>query len=767
MGAPKTLVVVESPAKAKTIKKYLGADYEVLASYGHVRDLVAKEGAVDPAQGFAMRYEPIERNVRHVDAIARALRKADRLLLATDPDREGEAIAWHLSELLRERAVLNGKPVGRVVFHEVTQPAVRAAIEHPGELATALVNAQQARRALDYLVGFGLSPLLWRKIRPGLSAGRVQSPALRLIVEREEQIEAFQAQEYWTIEARARQGQSAFAARLVQYLGQKVEQFTFTDAAGAHGARDAIARAAGGELRVLTVTRKARQRHPAPPFITSTLQQEASRRFGFTAQRTMRIAQQLYEGVDVGNGPTGLITYMRTDSVNLSAEALGEMRGLIAKEYGDEYLPERPRAFRTRAKNAQEAHEAIRPTSAWRRPSELAQGLTAEQLKLYTLIWQRALASQMSAARLDTVAADLGAGDAAVLRANGSTLVFKGFLVLYDDRESGEDGDSALPPLTEDATVALDDVVADQHFTEPPPRYTEASLIKALEEFGIGRPSTYAAIISTLQQREYVRMEQKRFRSTDVGRVVSRFLTEHFATYVDYDFTARLEDDLDAVSRGERDWVPLLEGFWQPFQARISDTAASVARRDVVAQTLDEACPECGKPLVQRLGRRGTFIGCSGYPECRYTRDVADVRPDGADANAPAPEPTPVDHPCPRCGGELAIRRGRFGAFIGCRNYPACKHIEPLQKPRDTGVICPECRAHPLVEKRSRRGGTFYSCEGYPACKYAVWNQPVAAPCPSCGHAILTRKISKREGPRLVCPRKECGYTAPDAPSSE
>ena len=428
-------------------------------------------------------------------------------------------------------------------------------------------------------------------------------------------------------------------------------------------------------------------------------------------------------------------------------------------------MPDKPRVFRTRSKNAQEAHEAIRPTAVARRPADVAGALSAEQLKLYTLIWQRAVASQMAAARLDTVAVDFGAGTVATFRATGSTLVFKGFLALYDDRDAGEDGEAQLPAFTEGETVTLDEVEAHQHFTEPPPRYTEASLIKALEEFGIGRPSTYAAIISTLQQREYVRLDQKRFRPTDVGRVVSRFLTEHFTSYVDYDFTARLEDDLDAVARGERDWVPLLEQFWTPLNARIADTAAAVTRRDVVATTLDEACPECGKPLMQRLGRRGMFIGCSGYPEGRYTRDTGSGDSAGDAGNAP-PESPPIDHPCPDCGGELQVRRGRFGAFIGCRNYPTCKHIEPLKKPRDTGVACPECKQHHLLEKQSRRGGLFYSCGGYPKCKYAVWNPPLDEPCPSCGHPILTLKTTKRDGPRKVCPQKECGYAAPveDAP---
>lgn len=753
----KTLLVVESPAKAKTIKKYLGPGFDVLASYGHVRDLVAKEGAVAPDHAFAMRYEAIEKNAKHVDAIARSLRTADQLFLATDPDREGEAIAWHLRELLVERGVLGNKPVKRVVFHEITQQAIRDAVANPGELAHDLINAQQARRALDYLVGFNISPLLWKKIRPGLSAGRVQSPALRLIVDREGEIEAFIAQEYWTIQAVATSQEGGeFSARLVELRSEKLEQFSLANELQAYAARDAVIGAALGKLDVLSVQRKARQRQPSPPFITSTLQQEASRRVGFTAQRTMRIAQQLYEGVAIGeDGPVGLISYMRTDSVTLATEALTEIRQLIGSAYGSEYVPDQPRTYRTKSKNAQEAHEAIRPTSVFRQPSALAQYLTAEQLKLYALIWRRTVASQMNPAVMDTVAIELGAGSSPIgrLRANGSTVRFKGFLAAYDDREESESAESKLPVLNEGEQVNVRDIEATQHFTEAPPRYTEATLIKALEEFGIGRPSTYASIISTLQQREYVRLDEKRFKPTDVGRVVSRFLTEHFQRYVDYDFTAKLEDELDAVSRGEKAWIPVLEGFWEPFHQRVLETASSVSRRDVVQQILEEACPICAKPLARRLGRRGSFIGCTGYPECSYTRDAGE----GVSASAPT---AVIDHPCPLCGGELSSKAGRFGAFVGCKNYPACKHVEPLHKPKDTNIRCPECSVSNLFERKSRKGGFFYSCGSYPTCKYAVWAQPIAEVCPLCGHGILTLKTTKRDGTKKVCPRKECSFSS-------
>ncbi len=753
MTTEKTVVVVESPAKAKTIKKYLGSDYEVLASYGHVRDLVAKEGAVQPEQHFAMRYEGIERNSRHVDAIAKALRGADRLLLATDPDREGEAIAWHLAELLRDRKVLADKPVRRVVFHEITQRAIQEAVEHPGEIAMDLVNAQQARRALDYLVGFNISPLLWKKIRRGLSAGRVQSPALRLIVEREEEIEAFQPREYWTLDGTAGKGKAAFPARLTQFEGDKVEQFSIVDAERAGLVRDTIAEQAGGKLRVAAITRRSRKRNPGPPFITSTLQQEASKRFGFTAQRTMRIAQQLYEGIDIGGGPVGLITYMRTDSTSLAQEAVAELRQVIEQRFGADALPKSPNVFKTKSKNAQEAHEAIRPSAAARTPESLREHLAAEQLKLYTLIWNRTVACQMNPAQIDTVAVDLCPPEdpRTLLRASGSTVREPGFLAVYDNREEGEEADSNLPALEQDELVELRALEANQHFTEPPPRFNEASLIKALEEFGIGRPSTYASIITTLQQREYVLLDGKRFKPTDVGRVVSRFLTEFFTQYVDYDFTAKLEDELDAVSRGETDWVPVLERFWKPFHERVEQTA-SVARRDVTTQQLDEACPECGKPLAIRLGKRGNFIGCTGYPECKYTRDVK------TDNSEPEPAPELLDRKCPECGGDLAYKRGRYGRFIGCVNYPTCKHVEPLNKPKDTGVTCPECKQGTLMERKSRYGKLFYSCNRYPDCKYAVWDPPLAEPCPKCGHAIMTIKTTKRRGVEKLCPDKTCGY---------
>ncbi|MGH8230360.1 MAG: type I DNA topoisomerase, partial [Steroidobacteraceae bacterium] len=530
------LVIVESPAKARTIKKYLGKEYEVLASYGHVRDLVPKEGAVDPDDSFAMKYQMVERNERHVEAIAKALKKAKALHLATDPDRDGEAIAWHLHEILKQRGDLKHKHVHRVVFYEITRNAVRQAVAEPRDLSLDLVNAQQARRALDYLVGFNLSPLLWKKVRRGLSAGRVQSPALRMICEREAEIAAFVAREYWSIDAVGEHTAQSFPLKLVEFRGTKVEQFSFTDEAAARDAENRIRSAAGdnADLTVLQVDRKQRRRNPAPPFTTSTLQQEASRKLGFSAQRTMRLAQQLYEGVDTGEGNVGLITYMRTDSVALAADAVKEIREVIARLYGPEAVAEEVRVYRTKSKNAQEAHEAIRPTSASIVPADIERHLDPDQFKLYSLIWKRAVACQMAHALFDTVAVDILAGPDGpqrhVLRANGSTLVKPGYIAVYQegrDDATDDDSDQVLPSMQAGDTVKLLSVQPQQHFTEPPPRFTEASLVKALEEYGIGRPSTYASIISTLRDREYVEIENRRFTATDIGKIVNRFLTEH------------------------------------------------------------------------------------------------------------------------------------------------------------------------------------------------------------------------------------------------
>ncbi len=753
----KYLVVVESPAKCKTIQKYLGDNYEVLASYGHVRDLPPRKGSVNPDQDFAMTYSPIERNARHIEAIAKALKKADEFLLATDPDREGEAISWHVFELMKSRNLLKDKPTRRIFFNEITKSAVHEAINNPREISMDLVNAQQARRALDYLVGFNLSPLLWKKIRRGLSAGRVQSPALRLIVEREEEIERFVSQEYWRLLAQCQHETTPFEARLTQLNHEKLQQFSITNSEQANTIKNMLLVQAKGYLAVENIEKKQRKRNPSAPFITSTLQQEAARKLGFTARKTMMVAQQLYEGIDIGSGTMGLITYMRTDSVHLSAEAVTEMREYIEERYGKQNCASNPRVFKTKSKNAQEAHEAIRPTSIKRTPEMVQQALTPDQFKLYSLVWKRSLACQMAEALVDTVAVDLTCGEGNVFRANGSIIVFPGFLTVYEegkDDSKDDDQQAMLPALAVGDKIPVQDIVPSQHFTEPPPRYSEASLVKALEEFEIGRPSTYASIIHTLQQREYVIVDKKRFFPTDVGRIVSRFLTDYFTRYVDYKFTAQLEDTLDAIARGEKEWVPVLDAFWQPFIEKVHAIDEQVQRKDVTTEALDEQCPKCEKPLAIRLGKRGRFIGCTGYPDCDYTLDL---NAQGGEKI----EPEVVENrSCPECSNPLHIKIGRYGRFIGCSNYPNCKFIEPLEKPADTGVECPKCHAAKILQRKSRKGKIFYSCASYPKCDYALWNEPIDKPCPQCAWPLLTVKETKRSGRQIICPHEGCGYVA-------
>jgi DNA topoisomerase I len=698
------LVIVESPAKAKTIKKYLGKDFEVLASYGHVRDLVPKEGAVDPAHRFAMKYQVVERNQKHVDAISRALKKAKNLFLATDPDREGEAISWHLHELLKAQGELKGKEVQRVVFYEITKNGVRGAMDEPRALSIDLVNAQQARRALDYLVGFNLSPLLWKKVRPGLSAGRVQSPALRMICEREDEIDAFVAREYWTIDAELEHSEQKFPGKLIEYEGTKVEQFSFTNEQSALEARRTLERAAQGELKVSSVDRKQRRRNPAPPFTTSTLQQEAARKLGFSAQKTMRVAQQLYEGVDIGDGAVGLITYMRTDSLNLAQEAIGQIREVVVQLYGQEGLSEEPRVYRTKSKNAQEAHEAIRPTAASILPGDIEKKIEPDQYRLYALIWKRTVACQMAPAVFDTVAVDLLAGADGtkrnMLRANGSTLVKPGYMSVYQeglDDVVEDDSDHVLPAMQEGDRVKLNGVVPTQHFTEPPPRFSEASLVKALEEYGIGRPSTYASIISTLRDRQYVDIESRRFTATDIGKIVSRFLTQYFTTYVDYDFTAKMEDSLDAIATGEQEWVPLLDRFWKPFIKLVNHIEKSVSR-DEVAQARDLGVdPGSGKPMSVRMGRFGPFVQI-GTKDDEHKPRFAGLRPGqkmGAITHADALElfKLPRKLGTTAHGEEITTNVGRFGPYV---KYGA-KYVS--LKTDDPYTISPERALEVIREK--------------------------------------------------------------------
>ncbi len=643
------LVIVESPSKSKTLKKYLGADYDILASYGHVRDLEPKTGAID-TESFSMKYQLIERNAKHVEAIVKAAKKADEVLLATDPDREGEAISWHISEILKERKVKT--PMKRVAFYEITESAVQDAVRNPREIATDLVNAQQARRALDYLVGFNLSPLLWRKISPGLSAGRVQSPALRMIVEREEEIEAFVPREYWTLHLDTHKGAQTFTAKLTHFKGEKIEQFTVEHEARS---KEWLAMLEGRDATVMRIEKKRRARHPGAPFTTSTLQQAGVRQLGMTTDRVMRTAQQLYEGIDLGEGPVGLITYMRTDSVNLAQEAITDIRKYVGGNFDKDYLPPAAITYKAKTKNAQEAHEAVRPTSVARTPESVKPFLSHDQTRLYELIWKRTVACQMTPAQFDTVAADITVGEG-TFRATGQTLAFAGFLAVYQDDE--EEEESKLPALTEGETLPVDKLYGEQHFTQPPPRYTEASLVKALEEYGIGRPSTYASIISTLQDREYVVLEKKRFQPTDVGRLVNCFLTRHFGHYVDYDFTARLEDKLDDVSNGKRVWTRLLGEFWSEFDGDLK------AKQGVERGCpISEACPKCGKPLFMQASKRGLFIGCSGYPECDYTRPL----------HAATAEGDNILGKDPATGLDVKLLSGRFGPYVQIGEMPEDK----------------------------------------------------------------------------------------------
>jgi len=714
------LVIVESPAKAKTIKKYLGRDFEVLASYGHVRDLVPKEGAVDTDHGYAMKYQVLEKNERHVAAIARALGKSKALYLATDPDREGEAIAWHLKEILDSRGTLDGKDVHRVVFYEITRNAIREAVGQPRGLSMELVNAQQARRALDYLVGFNLSPLLWKKVRRGLSAGRVQSPALRMICEREEEIAAFVAQEYWTIEGEGAHGGQAFPLKLLEYRGEKVEQFSFTNETAAREAENSLRAAAGatattpGTLRVLAIDRKQRRRNPAPPFTTSTLQQEAARKLGFNARRTMRLAQQLYEGQDIGEGSVGLITYMRTDSVSLAAEAIQEIRAVAARLYGAHEVAEEPRIYKTKSKNAQEAHEAIRPTSAAITPADVEGKIDDDLYRLYALIWKRAVASQMSHAVFDTVAVDLLAGSEGpqrhLLRANGSTLVKPGYIAVYQegsDDAKADDADHVLPPLQEGDSVSLTQLAASQHFTEPPPRYSEASLVKALEEHGIGRPSTYATIISTLQDREYVEMDNRRFVPTDIGKIVNRFLTHHFHRYVEYGFTAAMEDELDAVSRGEEEWTTPLEKFWKPFIHQVDRIERTVTREQVAQARELGKDPATGKPITVRMGRFGPFVQIGTKDDEEKPR-FAGLRP-GQKMDAITLADAMELFKLPRTLGETAegetiiANVGRFGPYVKYGSkYASLKEDDPytvtLERAREVIRLKKEADANRLIQ---------------------------------------------------------------------
>ncbi|MBF6600855.1 MAG: type I DNA topoisomerase [Dehalococcoidia bacterium] len=725
-SSKKRLVIVESPAKARTLSNILGSEYDVRASVGHVRDLPKSRLGVDVENDFEPRYIVPKDKKEIVKSLTEAAKKAGVVYLATDPDREGEAISWHLQQAMS----LDGRPYQRVEFHEITTDAVKSAFEHPREIDKKLVDAYQARRVLDRLVGYKISPILWSKIRGGLSAGRVQSVALRMIVDREREIDAFVPHEYWTIDAKlAKQADAddqAFGARLAGLPGTKKAEIGSSDQAQ-RTASDLRA----ATYRVVDVKKKQQTRRPSPPFTTSTLQQEASRRFGYSAKRTMALAQQLYEGLQIpGEGQVGLITYMRTDSLNIAQVAREEARVYIGRTFGHDFVPAQPRFYKTKAKGAQEAHEAIRPTSVMRDPASMRRSLNNDQAKLYTLIWQRLVASQMADAIFDQVSAEIEAAAPGqekpyLLRASASHMRFPGFRQLYIEGRDGDaaddDAEKTLPELTAGDPLRNISVTPDQHFTEPPPRFTEATLVKALEENGIGRPSTYAATISTVLDRGYVKKDGRALRPEELGLVVSDMMTERFPAIVDVGFTARMEGELDDVANGERSWPPVVRELYDPLE----EALAAAAEAPRVEQATEETCEKCGKPMVLRWGRFGQFYACTGYPECKTTKPYGDE----------AAQPQATDEKCDLCGAEMVVKRGRFGQFLACSRYPECKGSRPILK--KVGVVCPKDTGE-IVEKRSKRGRTFYGCANYPNCDFTSWTRPLKQPCPACGGLIVT-----------------------------
>ena len=752
------LVVVESPAKARTIANILGKGYEVKASVGHVRDLLKSDLGVDVDNGFAPKYviPPGKRSA--VREIKQAAQKADTIYLATDPDREGEAIAWHLLAA----AALTGHPCQRVVFHAITKEEVEEAFRNPRDIDLRLVDAQQARRILDRLVGYHLSPFLWRKVRRGLSAGRVQSVALRLLTERENDIRGFTTKEYWTIEAElsktedGRAQPQSFRTNLSGYADKRKDKLEIGSQADAERLVGMLSPA---EYRVAQVQHKRQVRRPRPPFITSTLQQEASRRLGFSARRTMAVAQQLYEGLPLGSeGDVGLITYMRTDSMQVAGLAKQEAAAYIGEKFGKEYLPSSPRNYRKKVKMAQEAHEAIRPTSIRREPGALRSYLSADQNKLYALIWQRLLASQMADAVYDVTAVDVeaepGSGrDRYLLRATNSQMRFAGYRQLYEDErdESDDDeGKNPLPDLTEGALLRLLGLLPDQHFTEPPPRFTEGTLVKSLEEKGIGRPSTYAPTLATIQERGYVEKSGRALQPTDLGMVVNDMLTEHFPHFVDIGFTAEMEEQLDEIARGQRPWQPVVQEFYRPLVEALEVASEAPAAREET----EEKCDKCGRPMVIRWGRRGRFLACSGFPECRNSRPL----------EGEEPETEPSDESCDECGAPMLIRSGRFGRFLACSRYPDCRGRKPLLA--KIGVSCPQCGGD-VVEKRSRKGRRFYGCARYPECEFTVWSQPLTAPCPQCGGLLVAAGTGDRSNQAKCNQCSWQGEVAGEVPAAE
>lgn len=735
----KSLVIVESPTKAKTIAKYLGPEFVVLSSFGHVRDLPKKDLGVDVEHDFKPKYVIPLKAKKVVSELKKAAAKANMVYFASDEDREGEAIAWHLREILD----LPAERVKRITFHEITEHAIQAALEHPRAIDEHLVDAQQARRVLDRLVGYKLSPFLWHKVARGLSAGRVQSVIVRLIVEREREITAFNPQEYWSIEAQLRKNAetATFTAKLSKKDGETLDKFAL---ANEDAAKKVAADVDGAAWTVTAIEKKRSFRSAPAPFTTSTLQQEANNKLGFSAKQTMMIAQQLYEGVELGSqGHVGLITYMRTDSQNLSEKFLGEARDFILAAHGKDFCPDVPKKFKTKSKGAQEAHEAIRPTTATLRPEDLKEYLDSRQLKLYELIWQRAIASQMTDAEIESSGINIDARKTGAplytFRATGQVIIFKGFLEVYDM----DTKDNLLPSLAENETLAADAVEPKQHFTEPPPRYTEAAIVKALEENGVGRPSTYAPTLSTVVDRGYVEKDGRKLKPTDLAFLVNDLLVAHFPDIVDMTFTARMEEHLDDIAEGKEAWAPVIKEFYEPFEKNLMDKEKEVSKKDITETATDVVCEKCGKPMIIKFGRFGKFLACTGFPECRNTKQI---KADGEITETPT-----TDEKCPTCGAPMMVKQGRFGAFLSCTRYPDCKTVKPIQK--KTGVKCPSCNQGDIIEKKTRKGKMFFACSRYPECSFALWSKPTGEMCPKCNSLLVFAKndIAK-------CSNKECDF---------
>jgi len=755
----RNLVIVESPAKAKTIKRYLGSDYQVTPSVGHVVDLPKSKLGVDVEDGFKPEYHVIAGKAKVIDGIKAAAKNKKNVYLATDPDREGEAIAWHIAEKIGDI----GGEVHRVLLHEITEKAIKQALANPGRLDKHLFDAQQARRVLDRLVGYKVSPLLWEKVKRGISAGRVQSVALRIIVEREKEREAFRSEEYWTLDANLQaKNPPPFKARLYSHKDQRIDNKNYKLPEAE--ARAIIAACENLPFTVSKIERKEVRRSPAPPFITSRLQQEASRKLYFAPSRTMKIAQRLYEGMELGDqGATGLITYMRTDSPRVSDDALAAVREHINARYGKEYLPARPVTYRS-GKSAQEAHEAIRPTSLERDPESMAHYLAKDELALYTLIYNRFVSSQMNPAVYDRTTVDIASG-AAIFRATGQVMKFDGFMRVYLEGldEPDEDDVATLPAMTEGELLKLLSFLPEQHFTQPPPRFTQATLIKELEEKGIGRPSTYAAIMASILNREYVEEDDsKRMRPTSLGRVVSDLLVDAFPDILEVGFTAQMEQNLDNVEEGNEDWVKTLTRFYGPFEKLLKVAKKNMPEVKRDGLKTDIKCPLDGGMMVIKWGRNGEFLGCSNYPKCTNTTEFA--RDDQGNIVAKeATAPAATDEVCEKCGKPMVRRRSRFGEFLGCSGYPDCDGIKrgKAAEPIHTGVNCPDCKEGELLERRSRRGKVFFGCGRYPKCKFASWDRVVAQPCPDCGSTYLVEKVTKKDGARWQCANKECGFQMP------